>query len=374
VDNELLKQLEDDALIKKERIPEKITKEEIRRVADLVRQFLISRKIPQSSFAREIGVGTSRFNQFLNGKYKGNIADLINKSLQLMESYARKEKRVKNVPYIETTVAKSIAALITQTETYSDEEGKIGVIIGDGGHGKSVCLRKYAEANKNTVYVELDDAMTPTMFSAIAEALGIDSDGSIANITRRLIYNLVNRHVIIMLDEASGLTVKQLNQLRQIIVTKSRCPLILAGNADLLKTIMLPKTRRECESLDQFTSRLSWILNLDEMAGSKGDGGIYTTDDIRKLYEYGGIRLTADAVATLRKICKTPRTGRLRTCSHVISALHTERTVLQTKQIDARIIISAIEQLRLPVRVWLPMVTKDVAEIQSKKHIAAKAG
>ena len=159
-----------------------------------------------------------------------------------------------------------------------------------------------------------------------------------------------------MLDEASSLKVKQLNQLRQIIVVKSRCPLILAGNSDLLKTVMQPTGYRGYQSLDQFTSRLMCILNLDTTANSK-DGGLYTPEDIRNLYQYGGIRLTADAVSSLRKICRTPRSGRLRTCSHIIAALHTAKAVNDSGQIDSSLVCAAIEQLDLPVKARLPMTT-----------------
>jgi len=96
----------------------------------------------------------------------------------------------------------------------------------------------------------------------------VDSSGSLSSVTRRLIEALYDLDMIIMLDEASGLRVKQLDQLRQVIAVKSRCPLILAGNHDLLVTVQ-QDTRRGCESLDQFTSRLTGIVDLDSEAGGE---------------------------------------------------------------------------------------------------------
>lgn len=290
----------------------------------------------------------------------------------MMESYARRERRPQSQKFVKTKVAKEIFTVIAETEAFSDEqEGKIGIIIGDGGHGKSCCLRQYAETNKNTIYVELDDAMTSTlMFAEIASKLGLDASGTRSAITRRLIENLQNRHMVIMLDEASLLSVRELNLLRQVIVIKARCPLILAGNRDLVKTVLQPTTRRGCESLDQFTSRLMCILDLDDIAGDKG-GGLYTADDIRQLYEYGGIKLTNDALATLRKIAKSPRSGRLRTCSHIIAACHLSTTVKKRGWIDSNTIISAIQQLRLPVKIWLPIAIPETAETEEKQAIKA---
>jgi hypothetical protein len=133
-------------------------------------------------------------------------------------------------------------------------------------------------------------------------------------------------------------------------------------------------TKHGYESLDQFTSRLMGVLNLDELASHKGDR-LYTSEDIRKLYEYGGIRLTSGAIDTLKKICMTPRSGRLRTCSHVIAALHTSRVLDQKGWVDSALIIAAIEQLDLPIKIWLPLITEDFVEQDTQgNEISAEAG
>lgn len=356
-------------------MPENKTLNEARQIAEKLQMFMKERRLKSADVCRAIGEKDSKFSQFLTGKYtaKKGLEELINKSVNFMESQLRSEKKGKNVGYVETTVARRIAGLIAHTEALTDNEGRIGIVIGDGGHGKSACLREYARANLNTVNIELDDTMTPTtMFRAIAGALKIDSSGSLANVASRLVESLVNRYIVIMLDEASSLSVKMLNQLRQIIVVKARCPLILSGNQDLLKTVMQPATRRGFESLDQFTSRLSYILNLDESANSKS-GGLYTIEDIRKLYQYGGIRLTGRAIDTLRKICMTERTGRLRTCFNIITALHTAPDILKQGSIDSSDIFDAIEQLGLPVRVWLPLSTRQVEDEEEPQQQQTKA-
>ena len=370
----LQKGLERDALVIKERVPEQVTEEKIKHVAASLRAFMAEHHLSRSKVAELLGVSRSMVNQFLGSGYKGNTCKLINRIVNLINSVDRKGRADKQRPFVEITVAKLIGTLVTQTEAFSIYEGRIGLIIGDGGHGKSLCMQQYARANKNTIYIELDETMSSTgIFAEIARQLRVNSSGSLAVKARRIIDTLKCRNMIIMLDEASGLTVKQLNQLRQIIVVKSRCPLILAGNGDLLKTVIQRTTKRGYESLDQFTSRLMAILNLDELASDK-DGPIYTADDIRKLYEHGGIRLTADAVSTLKRICKTPNTGRLRTCSHIITALHTAKIVGERGYIDTAMIVSVIEQLRLPVKAWLPLAARDMIEESENDRSAAMVG
>jgi len=373
-ENNIQQEMEKDSQIITERIPMDLNQQKAKKIAESLQAFLTERNWSQTKAAEAIGVSPAQISQFLAGKYKGNLTDLVNKVVNLINSVSRHETRVKKNSYVETSVAIKIRTLITQTESFSDknEEGKIGIIVGDGGHGKSYCLRQFSEANKNTVFVEFDDAMTSTMlFAEIAHKLGIDSSGSLASVTRRLIDNLQNRHIVIMLDEASSLTVKQLNQLRQIIVVKSRCPLVLAGNRHLLDTVMQDNTRRGYESLDQFTSRLMAVLDLDAKASTK-DGGLYTADDLRQLYEYGGLKLTGDGVKTLQKICKTGRSGRLRTCGHIIAAMHISSKIIREGIIDSQGILKIIEELDLPVKVRLPLATKE--ETEEGEQAVAKAG
>jgi len=137
-----------------------------------------------------------------------------------------------------------------------------------------------------------------------------------------------------------------------------------------LKTVMQPTTRRGCESLDQFTSRLSYILNLDKLASGR-KSGLYSADEVRRLYQYGGIRLAGDAVTLLQRICQTPRTGRLRTCTDVIRALHTSKSIRKAGVIFADDIRDVIKQMELPVQQWLPLI---ISDREAEAEAAAKAG
>jgi len=175
-----------------------------------------------------------------------------------------------------------------------------------------------------------------------------------------------------MLDEASALSVHKLSQLRQVITVRCKCPLILAANNHLLGTISQPSTRRGYESLDQFRSRVVFSLNLDELAVSRNDG-LYRPEDIRKLYEHGGIRLDKSAVEMLRAICRAPQTGRLRTCSHIIAALRLSPKIKDGELITRELILAAIENLGLPVVAYLPTGLGARADEEKQEQVARTA-
>jgi DNA transposition AAA+ family ATPase len=324
-----------------------------------LRIWMVENKIGQKMLAEKVGSSDTAISQLINHKYPGDSAALMRKIADFMDTTQRRKRVDRGLGFVDTTTAKRIFSIIKETQTYSDDtEARIGMIIGDSGHGKSVCLKQFVRVNTNAVYVELDDTMSSSaMFSELAKELKIDYTGGVKTLTQRIIERLNGRLMTVILDEASALDVGKLNQLRQIICVRCKCPLIIAGNAHLLRTINQDVTRKGFESLDQFRSRLLAILNLDEMAaggGGNGGGGLYTEEDIRKLYEFGGISLTKDAKKALQKICRTGQTGRLRTCSIIITMLHKVKLVKEEQVISAEYIMDAILQLGLPIKDRLP--------------------
>lgn len=374
--NEIQKALEQEAQRSEERMPMEITKETALEVGRRLGDFIQANGYTQKEVGRKLGISSTAVSQFVNGKYKSNLEEIVNKAVNLMDTAGRRSRRKKGGGFVETSVSKAIWSVVKNTEAFTDAEGGIGLVIGDAGHGKSICLREYAAANRNSVYVELDSTMgSQAIFSEICRALKIDHGGALKRLTATLIDYLREREMTVIIDEASFLRVKQLDQLRQIICVRCRCPLILSGNSQLLKTINDDSTKRGYEALDQFYSRLVCVRNLDEDAAAGGDGGgLYTADDISRLFEYGGVRLTGGGNSTLRRICRTPQTGRLRTCSRIIEALLTS-PVIEAGKIDGTIIVAVIRTLGLPIMHRLPfsleeLVAEEKSAVQSKTKIA----
>lgn len=350
-------------------------KEQVAEFIENVRLFMERHGLSNSAVAKKIDISATSLSQFLNNKYPGDIRAICAKLNNVINLYERRGKQISEPDYIETSAAKAIIGVIRQTESFSKPtEGRIGLIVGDAGHGKSVALMAYHKNNPNSIYVKLKTKMsTQAMFSAIAAALKEDPAGCVNSVMDRISKNISGRELTVLLDEASGLDVTKLDQLRQVIV-ESGCPLILAGNHHLLKTLQQDTTRRGYESLDQFRSRMLCVLDLNELAGlSDGDGGIYTAADMDKLFSYG-IRLTKDGNRELRRIAKTPQTGRLRTCSIIISAIHNSRQARsgELNQIDAELIKSAIRSLRLPIRDKIGLYV-DVPETEQEETKAKTA-
>ena len=371
---DILKALEQDAFYGEVRMPEldeQVTEAQAKIFGDSLRDWMAERKLSQTAVAEKTGVSTAVISQIVRAKYPGDTKLVIQKLTAFMDTFDRKARVERGKGFVETSVAKRVFTIIKQTQILSDDdEAKIGLVIGDAGHGKSECLKQYAKVYFNSsVYVELDDTMTSAaMFAAIAAALRIDAAGGLKALTQRIVKHYRGRDMIFILDEASGLNPHKLNQLRQIISVRCKCPLILAGNAHLKSTLAQSTERRGNECLDQFNSRVMAKLDLDKITSIPGGGGYYTAEDIKRLYEYGGITLTKEAVRKLRAICMTPQTGRLRTCSVVIAAMHRMSKIVNAGFITEENVIKTIRDLGLAVEEKLPFLvdTERPAEPETK--------
>lgn len=327
----------------------KTEKTTIEKVRDELRDLLSFRS--QAEIAKAIGVSDAQLSQFMAGKYRGDNGRLAGKLLNFLQTQENKAKYTKQPQYIRTGVAVKIEQLIDLCVSFSGVEGKIGVITGDGGHGKSHCARAYAVNHPGTIYVMLDDCMhTKAIFAAIAREIGAVVQGNLGKITDSIVEVLRDRDTVVLLDEASSLNVGQLNKLRQIIVVRAKKPLVLLGNKDISRTLAQPTTRYGYEALDQFTSRMMAAIDLDALANANL---IYDGNELRGLFEYGDKILTDDAVDCLQQLCRVHRSGRLRVCSHIIAALHASKAVKD--EITTELILAAIDQLGLPVRPYLPI-------------------
>jgi len=343
-------------------MPEVIDETVVVQTAERLRDYLNETGRTQKAAASALGVSSAQISTYLQGRHTGDTQGLTRKIIQWLDTQARRARAL-------SAVAKRIGTMVRTVESYSDEnEAKIGILVGDAGHGKSLCLRQYAAANPNTVYVMLDETMSSLgVFSELSKALRIDSHGILKTLAARLTESLAGRSLTVIIDEASHLSVRVLNQLRQVITVRCRCPLILAGNQHLKTTMEQDASRCGYEAMDQFRSRIVQVLDLDALAGLGEDGGLYTAEDIRRLYEYGGIRLLGDAVGRLQEIARTPKTGRLRTCSLLIQVIHTAPMIQDAGKIDGANIVHAIMLLGLPIIERLPFAGQVAAARRQAK-------
>lgn len=109
---------------------------------NFIKQYMGSTKKTQAQVARELDVSPSALSGFLSGTYKAPHT-IISKIEELADISTQKKIAPKEPGFTETNISKNVINAIR----YSHLQGKISVVYGDAGIGKTMAFRNYLENN-----------------------------------------------------------------------------------------------------------------------------------------------------------------------------------------------------------------------------------
>ncbi|MFF2886993.1 AAA family ATPase [Paenibacillus sp. NPDC057967] len=190
--------------------------------------------------AKEMNISRTALSRYLSGSYNAENSKIEPAALEFLSQYGQDANpNAATVPLVAPNFyvgrdARDIVGLCGECQ----DHGKLGIVTGKTGYGKSHSLRHYAKMSK-VVYVECDDSMgCKDLIDAIEDALGIPSTpGSIYRKKQGIIsFFNVNRGYLLIVDEADKLinkyTQKKMEILRSIYGT-GRVGLVIAGEPRL---------------------------------------------------------------------------------------------------------------------------------------------
>ncbi len=240
----------------------------------------------QAAIARELGISESAVSSFLSGTYKAP-QKIVEKVAALIEANEKKKVAPKEPGYVQTTVSKSVINAIR----YCHIQGKISVVYGDAGVGKTMAFREYMKNNPLAVGITINPtyASISGVNELLAEQLGVRE-----RVARRITSEIVNKlrgsGRVLVIDEAQHLTVRTLNHLR-CISDESGVGICFIGNEEIY-------TRMKGSGRADFAQLFSRI-------GMRRP--VSTTDITRAdvLAVFGGYAMEEDALDVLYRICRT---------------------------------------------------------------------
>lgn len=182
----------------------------------------------QTAIAKELDISPGALSAFLGGTYKAphmitpKVADLI--TVQEKRKVAPKEPG-----YVETGISKIVINAIT----YCHLQGKIAVVYGDAGVGKTMAIREYLRGNGLAIGITISPsyASITGVNELIADQLGVRE-----RVARKIYAEIINKLKdsgrVLIIDEAQHLTVRTLNHLR-CISDESGVGIALIGNDEV---------------------------------------------------------------------------------------------------------------------------------------------
>lgn len=212
---------------------------------ELVKDVMEQHDLKQDATAREIGRSASALNQWLSGKYKGDVTAVeadIQKWLARRADTAAFGPGLRAEPrFVETPAAKAYLS----TLRYTQSGGNFGLIYGASGAGKTRAVKHYATIRPNVWVLTAspaDKTLVPFL-KRLARAIGIGDPGNGASeITDAIIAKVQGTGGLIVVDEADHVDLTAIEQLR-FIHDQTRIGVVLVGN-DVIYTNISGGTRR----------------------------------------------------------------------------------------------------------------------------------
>ncbi|ECC3818800.1 AAA family ATPase [Salmonella enterica] len=259
----------------------------------------------QTQVARAIGRSGAVVNQFLQGKYTGDITDIQERITSFINRELEKEKNRRIQAHFVTT---EMAAKGLEVLAYAHQECEICVLYGAAGLGKTMLLNEYASRNKDALLIEADPGYTArTILEELCRLLGVKVRGNIHELIDACVRELSGSGRLLMVDEAELLPYRALEILRRLH-DKAGIGVVLAGMPRLL--INLKGRRGE---FAQLYSRVALALNLGDTL-SRDDFNQIAVDMMPEAGEDSiGDALYARSLGNARRLFKLAR-GVCRIC------------------------------------------------------------
>ncbi|PXM19382.1 AAA family ATPase [Klebsiella variicola] len=218
---------------------------------------LMTRKgYSQTQVARAIGKSTAVINQYLQGKYAGDVPAIDALARSFINRELEKEKSQKiTARFVPTVTSRKGMDVIR----YAHLDGDLNVIYGAAGLGKTMILREYAAQHRDALLIEADPGYTArVVLEELCGLLGISKRGNMHELSEACIAALRDSGRLLMVDEAENLPYRALETLRRIH-DKSGIGLVLAGMPRLI--INLKGKRGEYQ---QLYSRVGFALCIGD--------------------------------------------------------------------------------------------------------------
>ncbi|HFF8556598.1 AAA family ATPase [Klebsiella variicola] len=218
---------------------------------------LMTRKgYSQTQVARAIGKSAATINQYLQGKYTGDVPAIDALVRSFINREVEKEKSQKiTARYVPTVTSRKGMEVIR----YAHLDGDLNVIFGAAGLGKTMILREYAAQHRDALLIEADPGYTArVVLEELCGLLGISKRGNMHELSEACIAALRDSGRLLMVDEAENLPYRALETLRRIH-DKSGIGMVLAGMPRLI--INLKGKRGEYQ---QLYSRVGFALCIGD--------------------------------------------------------------------------------------------------------------
>lgn len=208
----------------------------------------------QGQVARAIGRSVTAMNQYVQGKYKGDIANMEERIANFIRRVREKQNALRiDERFVSTPTARKGLGVLD----YAHQECEICVLYGAAGLGKTMILKEYARRDDAVIFIEADPGYTArTLLEELCGRLKLDKSGNIHTLIDLCAEKLRGSERLLVIDEAELLPYRALEVVRRLH-DKAGIGVVMAGMPRLI--VNLKGKRGE---FAQLYSRVALALDL----------------------------------------------------------------------------------------------------------------
>ncbi|EAQ6363593.1 AAA family ATPase [Salmonella enterica] len=188
----------------------------------------------QGQVARAIGRSVTAMNQYVQGKYNGDIADMEER----IGNFIRRVREKQNALRIdERFVSTPTARKGLEVLAYAHQECEICVLYGAAGLGKTMTLKEYARRDDAVIFIEADPGYTArTLLEELCSRLRLSKNGNIHTLIDLCVEKLKGTGRLLIIDEAELLPYRALEVIRRLH-DKAGIGVVMAGMPRLITNL-----------------------------------------------------------------------------------------------------------------------------------------
>lgn len=196
-----------------------------------LREYLAAPGRTQRKVAIGVAYSQGAISNFVKGTYNGNEQEVADRVLSFLATADARVRQPAPPPFVETTIAKGVLAVVAQAELAGD----IALVLGAPGMGKTQALLEHKRRSKAALVVTANPGTSAALplVEDIVDQLQITQPGRTLRVQlRAVIAKLRGSGRAVIVDEAQTLNVKALECLRYIH-DETGTGLVLSGNLDV---------------------------------------------------------------------------------------------------------------------------------------------
>ncbi len=208
----------------------------------------------QGQVARAIGRSVTAMNQYVQGKYNGDIADMEERIANFIRRVREKQNALRiDERFVSTPTARKGLEVLA----YAHQECEICVLYGAAGLGKTMTLKEYARRDDAVIFIEADPGYTArTLLEELCGRLKQNKNGNIHTLIDLCVEKLKGTGRLLIIDEAELLPYRALEVVRRLH-DKAGIGVVMAGMPRLI--VNLKGKRGE---FAQLYSRVALALDM----------------------------------------------------------------------------------------------------------------